>query len=124
MKYLYPKQAARTIHKFGVDITIFDEQVASNNLVYEECEIGHLEEFIEHVSTHMWFVIEGEVTFVLNDEKVVANQGDVVVVPPDTRIHYFGKAKLLLCTTPAFDPKNEEHVRDVDPAESPYGAQS
>lgn len=120
MKYFYPFSEARTINKFGVDITIYDEGVASNNLVYEETKIGHLEEFLDEVSTHMWFIIEGQGTFVIDDEKIEAGPKDVVVVPPNKRIHYFGQMKMLLCTTPAFDPKNERHVRDIDPSESPY----
>jgi ethanolamine utilization protein EutQ (cupin superfamily) len=120
MSYLYPFADARTISKFGVDITIFDEHVATNNLVYEEVTIGHLEEFYDSVSTHMWFIIEGTGTFVIDDEKVVAGPKDLVVVPPNKRIHYFGSMKMLLCTTPAFDPANEHHVRDVPESESPY----
>lgn len=120
MKYLYPGQEARKATVFGVDITIFGEDVSTNNLVYETCETGRLEEFTDDVSTHMWFIIEGEATFVLNDEKIVVRSGDLVVVPPKTRIHYFGKVKMVLCVTPAFDPKNEHHVRDVAASESPY----
>lgn len=120
MKYIYPFQEARTINKFGVDITIYDEGVASNNLVYEATKIGRLEEFYDEVSTHIWFIIEGHATFVIDDEKIKAGPKDVIVVPPNKRIHYFGEMKMLLCTTPAFDPKNEHHVRDVDLSESPY----
>jgi mannose-6-phosphate isomerase-like protein (cupin superfamily) len=120
MQYLYPFKNARTINKFGVGITIFDENVKTNNVVYEETTIGHLEEFYDEVSTHMWFVIEGRGTFVIDDEKVEAAAKDLVVVPPGKRIHYFGKMKMLLCTTPAFSPANEHHVRDVPESESPY----
>ena len=120
MKYLYPFEEAKTINKFGVDITIFGEGVSTGNLVYEETEIGHLEEFVDSVSTHMWFIVEGNGTFVIDDEKVEAGPKDLVVVPPGKRIHYFGKLKMLLCTTPAFNPENEQHVRDVDENESPY----
>jgi mannose-6-phosphate isomerase-like protein (cupin superfamily) len=120
MKYLYPFDEARTINKFGVDITIFGEGVATGNLVYEETETGHFEEFFDRVSTHLWFIIDGHGTFVIDDEKVQAGPKDLIVVPPGKRIHYFGKLKMLLCTTPAFDATNEQHVRDVDPSESPY----
>ena len=68
----------------------------------------------------MWFIIEGKGTFVIDDEKVPAGPKDLVVVPPNKRIHYFGKMKMILCTTPAFDPANEHHVRDVAESESPY----
>jgi mannose-6-phosphate isomerase-like protein (cupin superfamily) len=120
MKYLYSFDEAKTIKKFGVDITLFGESISSNNVVYEETEIGHLEEFLDDVSTHMWFIIEGNGTFVIDDEKVKAKPKDLIVIPPGKRIHYFGKLKMLLCTTPAFDEQNEHHIRDVDASESPY----
>jgi mannose-6-phosphate isomerase-like protein (cupin superfamily) len=120
MKYLYPFGEAKTINKFGVNITIFDEGVPTGELVYEETEVGHLEEFKDAVSTHIWFIIEGKGTFVIDDEKVEAGPKDLVVVPAGKRIHYFGKMKMLLCTTPSFNEKNEQHVRDVAASESPY----
>ena len=120
MKYLYSHSEADHKNVFGVNITLYGEKVASNNLVLEETETGMLQEFYDDVSTHMWFIIDGSCTFYIDDEKIEAKANDVVVVPPHKRIHYFGRVKMLLCTTPAFDPKNEHHVRDVDPSESPY----
>jgi mannose-6-phosphate isomerase-like protein (cupin superfamily) len=120
MKYRFQHSDARTIHKHGVNITIYDENVPSNNVVYEEVTIGHLEEFYDTVSSHTWFIIEGEGTFVIDDEKVEAKTNDLIVVPANKRIHYFGKMKMVLSTTPAFNPKNEHHVRIVPESESPY----
>jgi mannose-6-phosphate isomerase-like protein (cupin superfamily) len=122
MKYLYPASEAAVKNVEGVSITLFGENITTNNVVIEEFEKGRLEEFADDVSTHMWYILDGEVTFVINDENVLASVGDLVVIPPKTRIHYFGKAKMLLCTTPAFDPKNEHHIRNVDISESPYEA--
>lgn len=120
MKYKYSFSEATKINKFGVDITLYSENVPTNNIVYEEVKIGHLEEFYDNVSTHMWFIIEGEGIFVIDDEKVEISKNDLIVVPPKKRIHYFGRMKMVLCTTPAFNPKNEVHVRFVDESESPY----
>lgn len=120
MKYLHSYKDATKASKFGINLTLYDEHVSSNNIVLVEIEVGHLEELYNEVSTFMYVVLDGEVTFVLNDEKVRAELNDMVVVPPKTRIHYFGKAKLLLSVTPAWDEKNEHHVRFVEASESPY----
>lgn len=120
MKYLYPFDEAETFNKFGVNITVFGEGIATGNLVYEETEVGHLEEFLENISTQMWFIIEGNGTFVIDDERVEAGPKDLIVVPPGKRVHYFGKLKMLLCTTPAFSEENEQHIRNVAESESPY----
>jgi mannose-6-phosphate isomerase-like protein (cupin superfamily) len=119
MQYIYPLKAAKRIHKFGVDISIYGADVPSG-FVYEETERGHFEEFYDMESTFTWFIIEGRGTFVIDDEKFEVGPKDLVVVPPNKRVHYFGKLKMLLCTTPAFNPKNERHVRDIDPSENPY----
>jgi len=119
MKYLYPFNEAKTINKFGVAISIFNTE-APSSFVHEETKAGHFEEFYNTVSTYTWFIIEGQGTFVIDDEKIEVTAKDLVVVPPNKRIHYFGDMKMLLCVTPAFDPANEHHVREVTVAESPY----
>jgi len=120
MQYLFPFSQANTIHKFGVDISLYGTQTPDGGLVYEETENGHLEEFYDDVSTYRWFIIEGSGTFVIDDEKIEVKPKDLVVVPPKKRIHYFGNMKMVLCVTPAYSQQNDHHVRDVDIAESPY----
>lgn len=119
MNYVYPIGDATIIQKFGVAISIYGAN-APSGFVYEETEAGHFEEFYDVESTYTWFIIEGKGTFVIDDEKIEVNPKDLVVVPPNKRIHYFGTLKMLLCTSPAFNPANERHVRDIDPSESPY----
>lgn len=119
-EYKYSHAEARTIHKHGVDITLYGLSNTPSNAVYEETKEGHFEEFQNTVSTCMWFVIEGKGIFVLNDEKISVEAKDIIVAPPNTRIHYFGNLKLILVSTPAFKPENEQHVRTVAREESPY----
>jgi hypothetical protein len=119
MKYVYTLSDAKLIQKFGVDISVYGAG-APSGYVYEETEAGHFEEFYDVESTYAWYILEGNGTFVVDDEKIIVSPKDLVVVPPNKRIHYFGKMKLFLCTSPAFNPVNERHVRDVDPSESPY----
>lgn len=119
MKYVYSLDEAKQIQKFGVNISIYAAD-APSGFVYEETDSGHFEEFYDTESTYTWFIIDGNGTFVIEDEKIEVGPKDLVVVPPNKRIHYFGEMKMLLCTSPAFNPANERHVRDVDPSENPY----
>lgn len=119
-QYKHSYTDSKTINKFGVDITLYGINQPGANIVYEEVKEGHFEEFLNTVSTCMWFIIEGKGTFVIDDEKTEVTSKDVIVVPPNKRIHYFGNMKMLLITTPAFDAKNERHIRDVRKEESPY----
>lgn len=119
-KYKYSYNDSKTINKFGVDITLYGINQPGANIVYEDVKEGHFEEFLNTVSTCMWFITDGKGTFVIDDEKIEAIAKDLIVVPPNKRIHYFGNMKMLLITTPAFDMKNERHIRDVKKEESPY----
>lgn len=116
-EYVYSRSEAKTINKFGVDITLYDTN-APSNIVYEDVKVGHLQEWYSDVSTYQWFLIEGQGVFVINDEKHLAGAGDLVVVPPKNRMHYFGNMKMVLVTTPAYEEKNEHEVRIIDPSEA------
>ena len=83
-------------------------------------EKGHFQEFYDKESYYIYYIYDGKGTFVLNDEKIEAKTADLIVIPPKTRIHYFGKMKMVLTVTPAFKEENEHHVRFVDKSESPY----
>lgn len=119
-QFKFSHTKARKIHKHGVDITLYGLGLEGSNMVYEETKEGHFEEFLNTVSTCMWFVIEGRGVFVLNDEKVPVEEKDIIVAPPNTRIHYFGNMKLILVSTPAFKAENERHIRTVTREESPF----
>lgn len=116
MTYVFKKDNARKIHKFGVDITLYDTD-ASSGVVYEEVEKGHLQEWYSDVSTYQWFIIEGSGTYVIDGEKHDVTQGDLVVVPPGHRMYYYGTMKMVLVTTPKFDPAHEHEARVIDESE-------
>ena len=106
--------------KNGVSFTGYgniDENIA---LVVETVEKGHFEEFVHDKSKFIYLFLEGEGTFVLNDEKVPVKAGDMLVIEPGTRIYYFGCLKQILITSPAYDERYERHIRDIDSNESPY----
>lgn len=118
--YKFPYSNTKTVNKYGVDITLYGLNNPDFNIVYEEVSEGHFEEFLSTKSTYTWFIVEGEGTFVIDDEKVSVVAKDIVTVLPNKRIHYFGKMKMVLFTVPAFNVNNEKHIRDVKKEESPY----
>ena len=120
MKYKYSAKDARKIGKHGIDLTIYDEKVPSADVVHVSVGKGHFEEFFNDRSTFMYYIVSGQGTFFLNDEPVPAEATDLVVIPPGTRIHYFGKMEMVLTVTPAFKEEDEHHVRFIEENESPY----
>lgn len=118
-KYLYKNKDAAKFNKHGIDLTVFPTETDSANLVHVSVKEGHFQEFYDVESTFIYYIIKGSGTFYLNDEKVQANEGDLVVIPPKTRIYYFGNMEMVLVVTPAFKEANERHVRFVDRSEMP-----
>jgi mannose-6-phosphate isomerase-like protein (cupin superfamily) len=114
MKYVYSHSEALKKNVFGVDITGYNTPIKTLDIVFEETTRGRHEEFYDTVSTHMWLITEGEGTFVINDERYDVTARDLVIVPPKSRIYYVGTMKMVLVTTPGFEPKNEHHMRNVE----------
>lgn len=119
MKYNYKSEDAKKLSKHGIDLLIYGHGTLGANVCHVSVESGHFEEFSNSVSHFLYYIIEGSGVFILNDEKVEANTADLITIPPNTRIHYFGTMKMLLVTTPSFNIDDEIHVRDVDRSENP-----
>jgi mannose-6-phosphate isomerase-like protein (cupin superfamily) len=120
VKYKYTASEAQKFNKHGIDLTVYPLGASSANVVHVSVEKGHFQEFKDKESTYIYYIYEGNGTFILDDEKIEAKATDIIVIPPKTRIHYFGKMKMVLIVSPAFKPENEEHIRFVEESESPY----
>jgi len=123
-KFKHSPDFSKQLHKFGVEITPYQFIDSNISAVFESVEEGHFKEFLNKLSTFVWFIAEGEGTFVINDEPQVVKKNDLIIVPPNTRVHYFGKMKMLLLNIPAFDETQDELIRDVKKEESPYAKRS
>ena len=117
-KYKFTTDEAHKFTKHDVDLTVYGEGVDQANVVHVSVEEGHFEEFSSK-SYYMYYIYEGSGIFVLNDEHIEAKATNLIVVPPDTRIHYFGTMKIVLTVTPAFREENETHIRFIDKSENP-----
>jgi mannose-6-phosphate isomerase-like protein (cupin superfamily) len=59
------------------------------------------------ISDRIYFVLDGMGDFIIDNEKVAVQKGDVIIVPRNTNYDYQGKLKLFLVHSPAYDPKND-----------------
>lgn len=120
MQYRFTTKDAKKFNKYGVDLVVYGENYPPVNVVHVSVKKGHFEEFYDEKSAYVYYIISGRGQFVLNDEKVGAEATDLIVIPPKTRIHYFGTMEMVLTVCPAFDENNEHHVRFISESESPY----
>lgn len=96
--------------KFGIHIDVYPN-IGNCGVVILNTQSGHNQEFYDVQSTFNYIILEGKGTFFLNDEEVLVKQGDLISVPPKTRIYYKGKMKLVLVTQPAWKAENEVETR-------------
>lgn len=117
-KYVFSAADARRVSKHGIELQIYGQVTDDIDFKRVSVAEGHFEEF-KSMSWFIYYILEGSGIFILNDEHVPVEKGDLVSVPPDTRIHYFGKLEFTLMVSPPWKQENETHIRDVDPSENP-----
>lgn len=99
--------------KHGVDMWVYPTDREEIGFLYDEVNGGHFQEFMDKVSTFAYYILDGHGTFFLNGTPHEAGSGDLIIVPPMTKLYYLGTMKMILVTTPAWKAENEVHVRDI-----------
>lgn len=96
--------------KVGIHLDILPD-FPSCGIVIVETETGHNQEFYDKVSSFNYFILEGHGTFFLDDEEVPVEKGDLLSIPPMTRIYYKGALKMVLVISPEWKPEHEVETR-------------
>ncbi len=111
----FPKSKAKAKSKHGIKLTIYNDfkKAPQANVSYVEVASGHYQEFYDDTSTFVYYIMKGKGTFYLNGKKTGVKATDVLIIPPRTKIYYFGKMKMLLVVTPAWKSEHEHHVRYI-----------
>lgn len=112
---IFKKEAAIQFEKQGVTMRVYNskEQCENAAIVYQETSVGHSEEFYHTKSHFIFYIIEGEGTWYIEDEPYNVASGDVVIIPPGKRFYYKGTLKQVCITSPAWEAEFEHHVRDI-----------
>lgn len=55
----------------------------------------------------IYFIIEGDGKFILNDEEIAVSENDIVFIPKETPYDINGKLKFFLICSPEFNPKDD-----------------
>jgi mannose-6-phosphate isomerase-like protein (cupin superfamily) len=111
---IYKKEKAIQIEKNGVAMTVYNTQCSQVAVVYQETHKGHSEEFYHTKSHFVFYIIEGEGTWYIEDEAYPVKAGDVIIIPPSKRFYYKGSLKQVCITSPAWEPEFEYHVRNIE----------
>ncbi len=113
---IYKKENAIEFEKQGVKMRVYNskENCSEAAIVYQETEKGHLEEFYHSKSNFIFYIIEGQGTWYIEDKAYEVRAEDVVIVPPNKRFYYKGNLKQICITAPSWEQEFEHHVRNID----------
>ncbi|MBU1077700.1 MAG: cupin domain-containing protein [Spirochaetes bacterium] len=110
------REEAVNIIKQNVNMWIYNskEDCADASVVYQETEKGHSEEFYHEKSAFIFYIIEGEGTWYIDDKEFPVKATDVVIVKQGRRFYYKGNLKQICITAPSWEEEFEHHIREVD----------
>lgn len=89
-------------------------QNANFNIVFEDCYKGHEKYSTNLVSTHVYYILEGNGKFKIDGKIYEVVKGDIIEIPPKIEFVFAGKMKLLLMMTPKFDSLNDIKGKEND----------
>lgn len=112
MTYVTPEPKKFSFDKVGIKGKVFpmSKLVNSTSFLLVETETGHETTIIQYKSDFIYYVIEGDGYFVINDIVEKCKTGDLVVIPAGTNFTYKGKLKLLLSCTPPWTEEQEKTI--------------
>ncbi|MEX0167508.1 hypothetical protein [Streptomyces sp. LMG1-1-1.1] len=117
--YRHTVEEAGRFTKHGIDLTVYGVRDPAATVVRVNVERGHFQEFYNTRSSYTYYIVSGHGVFHLDGEAVTAGPTDLITAPPNTRIFYFGAMEMVLTVAPAFDERDERHVRFISESECP-----
>ena len=108
--HILKKPSSYSFEKVGIKGKKFSvaDITSKTGVCVIETENGHETTIIEHKCDFIYYILEGEGYFEINGQKENFIKDDLVVIPEGSKFTYKGTCKMLLITTPAFYPEQEE----------------
>lgn len=113
-KYIKKRPVNPSFEQKGLTGYNFNLTCKDISLSYEDVFKGHDTYDLNEYSSKIYYVLEGEGTFCIENEKMKVKQGEVIEVPKGANFVFVGKMKLLLIMSPAFRPQDDIHGKDND----------
>ncbi len=113
MQYIFPEPSEYGFRNVnGHDGKFFGTKSPRTNHLIIECHDKLTVSLIQSESEFNYYILKGAGYFMLNEEKQVVKEGDLVVIPPGVKYSFGGELKMFLVNTPHWSQAQEMIVRD------------
>ena len=107
-----PKEISFSQEGFnGYSYNIESENISID---FEDSFKGHDKYTMNKKSESIYYIVEGNGIFKIENEIFKVEKGDIVQIPANTIFVYKGKMKLLLIMNPPFDVQNDISLKEND----------
>ena len=108
--FIFKKSSEPSFSVDGADGYNFS--IINKNLEIDliDSKTGHGGKVVSDLMTHIYYVLEGEGDFEIDDVSYHLAAGELVEIPPMHTLNYRGKMKLLLIMNPPFSPEHIKHL--------------
>lgn len=108
--YVFEEPSVYSIDRAGVKGKVFptEKMTAKTQYFLIETEKGHETTIIEHTCDFIYYILDGNGYFEINETREACKKGNLVVVPAGARFTYKGKLKMIATSTPPWERDQEE----------------
>ncbi len=114
MDYIKKLPKEPSVKQQGLNLYKFDSNNKEIDIYFEDCFKGHDKYNKNIISTHLYYVLNGEGQFKIDNKVFNVKKDDLIEIPPNTEFVFTGEMKLLLIMNPPFTPENSIDGKDND----------
>lgn len=106
-KIIYNKEKSIEVEKgYIVDNYVQKEHNLNYSILRTHLNGSH--PYMKNIkSDRTYYLIDGKVEFIFEDNNIILSKGEMLVIPKNTKYSFHGKFDAILVDSPAFDPKDD-----------------
>ena len=110
MSYIKQRPTEATFTQKGLEGFLYSLDSKDLEIYFIDSTEGHDGYVKAKEITHIYYIIQGQGKFILNNEEKEVREGDVVEIPPNVEFTYKGEMKLVMIIAP---PWKEEYIEII-----------
>lgn len=109
MTYVFQEPNEIAFNRAGVTGKVFPSETVTDgaDFLLIETDEGHKTTIVERECLFVYYILNGQGYFEIEDVRENCNTGDLVVIPAGKKFTYKGKLRMLLMNTPKWSSNQE-----------------